>query len=271
MVQGRVSACVVEEVPVNPGVVEGVARSHTRSHSPHPALTPARQQHPLSRGSVFQGLRLAAIWVLGREGLWSRVTEEVWAGGGKPESYVFVGTKAISEGRGQAGAHLPAVGPKPPHPGKGEQLLKEGEGLWSQQKSLQASSTASGLPCSGRPGCIFPQAGSDHSLPGYRRLAEWEGPSDPTGLAGNTPERGLCPEMDEEKKLLSLKPRQRTGCVSTDMSVSKLREMVKDREAWRAAVHGVSQSRTQLSNWRTTKLNFTSHLIIEFNFVYKSV
>ena len=55
------------------------------------------------------------------------------------------------------------------------------------------------------------------------------------------------------------------------MSLSKLRELVMDREAWRAAVHGVAQSRTQLSNWRTTKLNFTSHLIIEFNFVYKSV
>ena len=33
-----------------------------------------------------------------------------------------------------------------------------------------------------------------------------------------------------------------------DMNLGKLQKMVKDREAWRAAVHGVTKSRTQLSD-----------------------
>ena len=40
---------------------------------------------------------------------------------------------------------------------------------------------------------------------------------------------------------------------SMDVSLSELQEMVMDREAWRAVIHGVTKSRTRLSDW--TELN----------------
>ena len=45
---------------------------------------------------------------------------------------------------------------------------------------------------------------------------------------------------------------------SIHMNLSKHWEILKDREAWRAAVHGVTKSRTQLSNWTTTNMRIES-------------
>ena len=51
-----------------------------------------------------------------------------------------------------------------------------------------------------------------------------------------------------------------------DMGLSKLQELVMDREAWRAVIHGVAKSWTRLSDW-TDWLNFTSSFPIWTTFI----
>ena len=55
---------------------------------------------------------------------------------------------------------------------------------------------------------------------------------------------------------------------SMDMNLGELREMVMDRKAWRAAIHGVAKSRTQLSDW--TELNWTELKIWDSFFLLRS-
>ena len=48
-----------------------------------------------------------------------------------------------------------------------------------------------------------------------------------------------------------------------DMSLGELQELVMDREAWRAVIHGVAKSRTWVSNW--TELIYRTYLNLNFS------
>ena len=56
-----------------------------------------------------------------------------------------------------------------------------------------------------------------------------------------------------------------------DVSLSELRELVMDREAWRAVIHGVTKSRTQLSDWTELICIFHQYKELSSDTLYKYI
>ena len=84
-------------------------------------------------------------------------------------------------------------------------------------------------------------------------------PDAKSSLIGKDPDAGR--DWGQEEK--GMTEDEMVGCItdSIDISLSELRELVMDTEAWRAVIHGVAKSRTWMSDW--TELNWTekSYLI----------
>ena len=87
-------------------------------------------------------------------------------------------------------------------------------------------------------------------------------------LVGNDPDAGK--DWGQEEKGTTEDEMVGSITDSMDMGLGGLRESVMDREAWRAAIHGVTKSQTRLSDWSELNWNvFSSPSVLKDTFIIK--